>query len=102
MILIDTPLSEIIEEIGLPKHTKFVGYVIRLPEKAEFLSSYNCSEDSVSMAWAKVPDLAFVFDNVEAAQKVLLQLDKPAAMLGWLFDLGDQYFVASLTQNDNG
>ena len=89
-------LLELGAESNFPPNTKFVGYVIRLPEADEFLLNFRVNSHAVSMQWSRMPHLAKIFDTQQKAQHVISQLDKPGVMVGWMFDLGSQYFVVSL------
>jgi hypothetical protein len=99
---IKKPVAEVVKELGLPEGTEFVGYVIRNPAKGdEYLHDYKISKSGmIGMLWSQHPDTAKVFKKREKAKKTIKALEKEELILGWLFDLGDRWFVTSLTSDD--
>jgi len=93
-------IKYIIEELeGIPKNTKFVGYVINLPETEEFLSSVIHKKNEITLyQWAKTPELAIKFRIREKAMKVITKYDKNKATLCLLLDLGKQ--LIPITEED--
>lgn len=88
------PIAEIIEELGLPPHSRFCGYAIHISDSDEFLLSYNDHEDSISRQWAGRPELALRFDDVVKAHR-LARKENGEIVVG-VFDTGDQYVIAEV------
>jgi len=93
-------IKYIIEEFDeMPENSKFVGYVINLPETEEFLSSINHKNNEITLyEWAKTPELAMKFKIREKAMKVIRKYDKNKATLCLLLDLGKQ--LAPIPEED--
>ena len=93
-------IKHIIEEIGLPKTTKFKGYVVHLLETDEFLRSanYASNEGSIAYAWVKTPELAKVFKKREKAIKEVKEYNKYGVTLCLLLDIGKQYQLCQKTK----
>lgn len=85
-MLIKKPITQVIKELDLPENSKFMGYVVRNPEKDEFLVKYKASNDSIGALWAKNPGIAKVFSQREKAKKAIKILENKELILGWLFD----------------
>ncbi len=83
-------ISDFIKKTGLPKNAKFVGYVVHLSDSDEFLSLYDESPDASGFVWAKIPDLAHVFDSFYKAENFVKIYGKDS-VVALLFDLGDTY-----------
>lgn len=83
-------ISELMKQFGLPEHAQFVGIVVHLPTSDEFLGFYESTPDAESYIWAKVPDLAHIFDTQKQAEKFVKSYGK-GSVVGLLFDLGDSY-----------
>jgi len=83
-------INFIIEEFELPKNTKFVGYVINLPESDEFLAGIQKDSGVEMYKWSLTPEIAIKFKIYEKAKRVIDQYDKQKAILCLLLDLGKQ------------
>ncbi|WP_133472004.1 hypothetical protein [Paraglaciecola marina] len=91
-MLKETPIKEIIKELGLPTETKFTGYGIHLADSDEFLMKYISNEYANNMWWCKTPEKAELFKNHSKAVKVRNEL-KPQANVVLIWDVGKQYLV---------
>ncbi|MGZ8919141.1 MAG: hypothetical protein ACXW0T_13055 [Methylobacter sp.] len=87
-----TPIEAVKEELGLPDTAEFLGYVIHLPDKDEFLGDVKDNAAMKSWAWVKTPELALRFDDFKKAVKER-QDCKGNPIIALLFDVDDKYFV---------
>jgi hypothetical protein len=85
-------ISEIIEELGLPENTEWLGYSIHSIDNDDFLFHYEVNEDVENMAWTGFPDQAKHFQSLKKAEKVRDKF-KPEAEVVWVFDIGRQVIV---------
>ena len=80
------------EELGLPDTAEFLGYVIHLPEKDEFIGGIKDDKFMKKWAWVKTPELALRFDDFKKAVKERGDCNgNPVIAL--LFDVDDKYYV---------
>jgi hypothetical protein len=80
------------EELGLPDTAEFLGYVIHLPEKDEFLGGIKNDICIKKWAWVGAPGLALRFHDFRVAVKERNDCNgNPVIAL--LFDVDDKYFV---------
>ena len=90
-------IKHIIEELGLPKATKFKGYVVHLIETDEFLLNANYKlEDTIGYMWTKIPEMAKIYKKREKAIKEVKEVkeyNKYGVTLCLLLDIGEQYIV---------
>jgi hypothetical protein len=94
MSKMDPFIEEMVTEAGLPDTTKFMGYVVRLPESDEFLHSVKYAGDMAARKWALRPEMAKVYKRKDKAHQEIKRYG-PKAGIGYLFDIGDKYFVIS-------
>lgn len=87
-----TPIEAVKKELGLPDTAKFLGYVIHLPDKDEFLADVKDDAIMKKWAWAKGPELALRFDNFKEAVKERNDC-KGNPIIALLFDVDDKYYV---------
>jgi hypothetical protein len=74
---------------------KFLGYVIANGSE-EFLAHFRTQADSSAMVWAKIPDFAFPFSTLRAAQSAVHEIDVSYKV--WilsLFESETQYLVST-------
>jgi hypothetical protein len=85
-------IKKLYEEVGLPKNTKFRGYVLHLPESDEFLASAERIDNygSINYMWSKIPDLALIFKKHIKAVRELQEYGKNNVTLCLLLDTGPQ------------
>ncbi|MEJ1367061.1 MAG: hypothetical protein RPU35_02430 [Candidatus Sedimenticola sp. (ex Thyasira tokunagai)] len=86
-------LNIVKEELGLPDNTKFVGFVVHLPDTDEFLGDITRNRGIEKRMWSKVPDLAKIYKNRKKAEREAMSTGK-GAVVGILLDIGDQYVFA--------
>lgn len=89
-----TPLDAVRAEFDLPATSEFLGYVVLLSERDEFLTHINSTALVTQWAWAKTPDLAHRYHDFADAWRVSEKYGKDRVVVALLFDLGDQLYVA--------
>ena len=88
-------IKQFIKDSSLPEETRFLGFVINLPESDEYLVAVKSEPFMSSHAWAKNPEMAIVYNNYKKAILVLKEYNKAAAVICLLFDMGHQLAVVS-------
>jgi len=81
-------INFIIEEFELPRNTKFVGYVINMPESDEFLAEIKKDRGMKLYKWSETPEIAIKFKIYEKAKRIIDQYDKQRAVICLLLDTG--------------
>lgn len=88
-----TNISTVIKELGLPKSSVYLGYVIHQPESDDFLAAITIVADSSKRIFCKHPDVAKRYvsynDALNEANRCILK-----AEVLILFDTGDEFHVA--------
>ena len=87
-----TERKRLIKEFGLPKGTKFAGYVVHLEESDEFLAKYHVGDDMDGWWWSEFPDAAIKFKKLKEAVKVIKRHNK-GAIVARLMDVGERYIL---------
>lgn len=85
-------ISDLIKEHGLPENSKFIGFVVHLPDKDEFLADVEYHPGYENRMWSKVPDLAKLYKTQKKAEKEIKRYGK-SACVAMLLDSGSQYIV---------
>jgi hypothetical protein len=87
-------LKRLYAAMNTPKGTKFIGYVLHLPESDEFMAMAEHVDNygSVNYAWAQTPSLALVFKKHIKAVRELQEYGKNNVKLCLLFETETQYF----------
>ncbi len=86
-------IKKFIEEAGLPSNTKFLGFVVHLPETDEFLKNVVYGKGFENREWASIPDLAKIYKIEKKAAKEVSNYGKNATV-ACLLDTGNQYVLA--------
>ncbi len=90
-------VSDLMKELNLPKNSKFIGFVVHLPNSDEFLMNFSEDRSSSELIqggyiWAKIPDFAYAFNSQREAEKFTKDYGKDS-LVACLFDVGDQYLL---------
>jgi hypothetical protein len=85
-------ISDLIREHGLPEKSVFLGFVVYIPKKDEFLADVSYHPGYENRMWSKIPDLAKIYTTQKKAEKEIKRYGKDACV-GMLLDSGDQYIV---------
>lgn len=91
--LVKRSLAELRQEFGLPPDAPFLGYVVHIPERDEFLVEYKDSQLATSRSWTKNPGMALQFQDFTAAYK--LAREGGEIVVG-LFETDTQFVVAEV------
>ena len=86
-------VQDVIKELGLPEDTKFLGYVIHLPNEDEFVGILDVKKDMTKRAFCKTPHHAKVYKDYKKAERALKHVNQ-LTQVNLLFDSRDQYFVS--------
>lgn len=73
--------------------------MIDLPDTDEFLSVFEETEAMVNTAYAKIPDLAKVFNSIESAVEVAEEITKHRLHICLLFESDKQYVTQAVWAN---
>ncbi len=86
-------IKEFIEEADLPSNTKFLGFVVHLPETDEFLKRAVYGKGFENREWASIPDLAKIYKVEKKAENEVKNYGENATV-ACLLDTGNQYVLA--------
>lgn len=86
----ERPTQEVIEELGLPTGSEFLGYVIYLPIEDEFLAFLKETSAVVKRGFVKTPEAAKRYHSYKRALRDAGKC-KQKAEPNLLFDIGTQY-----------
>lgn len=85
-------LSEVIAELGIPKESGFLGYVLHNQMKDDYLLSVRESDQIIRSMYTMFPEKALRFDDHRNALKVCSRFNGDL-LIGLLFDAEDKYIV---------
>ncbi|UQL68047.1 hypothetical protein [Acinetobacter baumannii] len=91
-------VAEVLAELGLPKESTVKGYVIHLPEKDEFVAAINDNNISFSVAYARTPELAMIYDEPQKRFQTL-KISKHKLLVCVLFETSNQYMINDIWAN---
>jgi hypothetical protein len=66
---IQIPIEDAIKNLGLPSNSKFLGYVVHLPDQDEFLAFSEENELLERSVFSQTPELAKIYDDYHSALK---------------------------------
>ena len=92
-------IEEIIKGLDLPADSKAIGYVIHLPEKDEFVATINDNNISFSVAYARTPELAMIYDEPQKAISDAKKISKHKLLVCVLFETSNQYMINDIWAN---
>lgn len=81
------------EYLGLTAAAKFCAFVIHIPDNGEFIAKIYETPYCNVISYAPIPDYTLKYRHYEKAVKLSKKCDKYKTAIGFLFDLGTQYFV---------
>ncbi|HKJ82934.1 MAG TPA: hypothetical protein VJ961_02805 [Mariprofundaceae bacterium] len=87
-----TPISEVIQELGLPNDSQFIGYVIYFPERDDYFFLTIEDDDADLRGFSPTPHLAKVFDDYDDALGMASRFGR-FSEVSLLFDTGPEYMV---------
>lgn len=91
-------ISVVIDELGIPPNSKFLGYAVHRPDTDEFLMEYKEKDGAEKWLWATTPQLAELYQDSQLALFHSKAYDKAPTLVGLVFDIGDRLFFASSTE----
>ena len=92
-------VAEVLAELGLPKESTVKGYVIHLPEKDEFVATINDNNITFSVAYARTPELAMIYDEPQKAISDAKKISKHKLLVCVLFETSNQYMINDIWAN---
>ena len=82
-------IKKIVSNMGLPKKSKYLGYIIHLPVEDEFLGMVHDGDDLELRGFTKSPEIALKFTSFNEALTESQKCKGHAEV--WLaFDIGSQ------------
>lgn len=91
--LVRRDLDEVRQELDLPPSAPFLGYVVHIPTRDEFLAEFKDSSIAVSRHWTKNPGMAQRFEHFADAHG--LARENHEVVVG-LFETKTQFVVAEV------
>jgi hypothetical protein len=85
-------VADVRKELGLPEDAEYLGYIVHLPEKDEFLHSVIDNSAMTSRGFADKPENAKTFKTFDEAYK--LARKAKGEVVAVLFETDNRYFVA--------
>ncbi|HAV5546679.1 TPA: hypothetical protein JI101_07450 [Acinetobacter baumannii] len=85
--------------LGLPNTAEFLGYVIHLYDKDEFVGKVDETETVINRVYVKIPDLAKIYDAVEDAVNEALKIDKYRLLVCLLFEFNNKHMIYDVWAN---
>ena len=85
----ERPVAEIIQELGLPPESQFLGYVLYLPNEDEFLGFIGETDTAIKRGFVKTPGSAKVYKSYKQALQDATRI-KQKTEPNLLFDIGSQ------------
>jgi len=87
------------ESTILPEDAQALGYIIHLPDQDEFVSTIEDNDSIFSVGYAKLPELAKVYDQPDQAITDAKKIKKHKLLVCVLFESSKQYFINDLWAN---
>ncbi|MFL1449202.1 hypothetical protein ACI77O_12475 [Pseudomonas tritici] len=91
--LVKRSLAELRQEFDLPADAPFLGYVVHIPARDEFLVEYKNDSLATSRIWTKNPAMALQFQDFAAAYKLTREGEE---IVVGLFETDTQFVVAEV------
>lgn len=89
----EIPIDDLIQELGLPVDSKYMGYVLHNPEQDDYLATIQEQGDRILRSYTKSPETALRYIDYSEACRVADGIAKKT-QIGVLFDVGSQLYVA--------
>lgn len=87
--------NDALKKRGLPNNSKFIGYVVHLPNSDEFLALYQVTTSHIQRAFSKSPEHALKYKNLKKAIKHAQLVNQRAEV--WLaFDTGKHITISPI------
>lgn len=92
-------IEEAKRRLELPDNAEFLGYVIHLYDKDEFVGKIQENDVAINRVYVKIPDLAQIFDTVEESIDEALKIDKYRLLVCLLFEVDNQHIIYDVWAN---
>lgn len=92
-------IEEAKHRLELPDNAEFLGYVIHLYDKDEFVGKIQENDVAINRVYVKIPDLAQIFDTVEESIDEALKIDKYRLLVCLLFEVDNQHIIYDVWAN---
>ena len=91
-------ITEVMEKLGIPSGSKYLGYVVHLPMEDEFLAFYASKNNTIQKGFSKSPESALKYKKYKKALRHAKSCNKKAEV--WLsFDTGGQIIISPVEAN---
>lgn len=93
-------IEDVKQALKLPDDAQALGYVIHLPDQDEFVATLEDNEMIFSVSYAKLPEMAKVYDEPDLAIADAKKITKHKLLVCVLFESSSkQYFINDLWAN---
>lgn len=92
-------IKEVRQQLGLPDDAQAIGYIIHLPDQDEFVATIEDNNMLFSVGYAKLPEMAKVYDEPDQAIADAKKIMKHKLLVCVLFESSKQYFINDLWAN---
>ncbi len=92
-------IEEAKQRLELPDTAEFLGYVIHLFDKDEFVGKIEETEMAINRIYVKTPDLARIYETIEDAVGEALKIDKHRLLVCLIFEVDDKYMIHDVWAN---
>ncbi|MDP2716291.1 hypothetical protein [Rheinheimera sp.] len=90
-------ISEVLEELGLPPDSEYLGYLIHRPDTDDFVMLASDNKECSLWMWSDTPEGAFKFQDYSYVTKLASIYNKAPVMVGLVFDTGNMLVFTSST-----
>ncbi len=97
MKALNEDITRVLNEIGLPETTKYLGYVVHLPEEDEFLMDIKETASKVLRRFAKLPEMAKRYQSLTKAKSDAKKC-KQETLICYLFETQQRFYVAEIDE----
>lgn len=92
-------IEEAKRRLELPETAEFLGYVIHLYDRDEFLGSVTETALGFNRTYVKIPDHAQIYESAEEAVSEALQIDKYRLLVCLLFEVDNKHMIHDVWAN---
>lgn len=92
-------IEEAKRRLELPETAEFLGYVIHLYDRDEFLGSVKETALGINRAYVKIPDHAKIYGSAEEAVSDALKIDKYRLLVCVLFEVDNKHMIHDVWAN---
>lgn len=92
-------IEEAKRRLELPETAEFLGYVIHLYDRDEFLGSVKETALGINRTYVKIPDHAKIYGSAEEAVSDALKIDKYRLLVCVLFEVDNKHMIHDVWAN---